>query len=128
MYVQQQQQPQQVYVQQEPQQAVSYQPFDYRKFLDFSFFANTAAAFGGAPSGYVQQQPQQQTLTIQKQILVPAASQTVIEPQQQIVQQQVVPNTGAFIQKSYIASPLIVSKHWRRHHHPKRIYVEKIIV
>ena len=44
-------------VQHQPQQN-----FDYRKFLDFGFFANTAAGFGGPH----QAAPNTQTYTVQK--------------------------------------------------------------
>jgi len=53
------------YVDDQPQQSLTSNDFDYRKFFDFGFFTNAAANFGGAP---LPAAGDAQVLNVQKQI------------------------------------------------------------
>lgn len=124
------------------------QPFDYRKFFDFSFFGNMASAFGGSPHGFqgVQQQQQVQSkpqdhlisYTVQKQfapvkyapVEEPQKPQPATQPQEQTAVEAGGEVTTGFHKTVYISpfAPIVAKKHFhRRLHHPRRVHVVKTI-
>lgn len=118
-----------------------YQPFDYRKFFDFSFFGNLASQFGGSPQGFqaVQKVPHKQdrliSYTVQKQFAPVQAVQIVphpTKPQSDLEQVPEIAPAGDFhqgIEKTVYISPFVKRHHLRGHHlhphHHKRIQVVK---
>lgn len=117
------------------------QPFDYRKFFDFSFFGNLASQFGGNPHGFqpaAPLQPAQNGLisyTVQKQF-APAKHTPVVVEQHQQPQSPVpaVATDDAFggVEKTVYTSayaPIVYKKHFvrRHHHHPKHLHVVKTV-
>ncbi|KAJ6641290.1 hypothetical protein Bhyg_06226 [Pseudolycoriella hygida] len=81
--------------------------FDYRKFFDFGFFANTAAGFGGP---HLPQQPYQtQTVTVEK--TVPQQPQIVYEERvvpKVVYEKRIVPQV--VVEKKIVPETVVVQK------------------
>lgn len=140
-----------VHQQQQPP-VPAYQPFDYRKFFDFSFFANAGSMFGGNPNAFGGPQPSQQQVqpaaqnnlisyTVQKQFA--PVQYTPVEQDTQVTVEhqppppaQVAPETSAvtsthtgFHKTVFVSpfAPLVAKHHFLRRIHPKRVHVVKTV-
>lgn len=121
----------------------AYQPFDYRKFFDFSFFGGLANSFGGGnPQGFQHTQTQQLnakpqdhliSYSVQKQF-APVHYTPVEKPQHKQPQETLetveaaIPSEAQHvgIQKTVYFSPFVKHHHFRRHH-PKRVHLLKTV-
>lgn len=111
--------------------APAYQPFDYRKFFDFSFFGNLGSQFGGNPQGFqlpAKKEDRLVSYTVQKEFAHRAPQEQAV-PAVQLTETQGVDTAApaAGIEKTVYIAPFTKHHYLRRHHphHHKRVQVVK---